>query len=248
MAKHRYSETTPSNILLISDILGFCLSVIPFTLAYTTVIYCAVNLWENKAYFFLFMVISPYLISLHLIANLFILRQFFPKVKPGKFRVGFNLGFLAWSLNFCFNRSIDFSGLKRFIFANNILRYMYLKAMGASIPFKINISTGVDFADLPLISIGEGCTLAEGSFYCAHTFTGELLMLNPVKVGPNVFLGMDVTVGPGTEIGEKSWIGSKNIFIHDKIPSQSLIPNFAWDRGNPERMEKTEVRLGNIKS
>ncbi len=120
--------------------------------------------------------------------------------------------------------------------------------MGAQVPFQMNGSMGIDFVDLPLISIGHGSTVAEGVFMSAHSFTGNLLILSPVRIGDNVFLGLDVTVGPGTEIGSNSWVGSRNSFINDKIPPESFFPNFAWDRGNPERLEKSEVRIGTLES
>lgn len=165
-------------------------------------------------------------------------------MRHGVFRIGATKGFLAWYLNFFMNRAITLSGLKKFMFTNLILRFLYLRAMGAKISFQITGSMGIDFTDLPLIEVGKGTTLSEGVTLSAHTFTGESLLLSQVKIGENVFMGMDVVAGPGTHIGNGSWIGARNTFISEKIPAGSFFPNSAWPNGNPSKNQKSEIRLG----
>jgi len=242
MAK-RQSDSTPIPLLLASDFFGFLLSLLPVTLTYFLT-------WKffseiaSTAFFIPLLLVAPWVACLIFILIVGSVRMLFPQMKPGSYRVGLNAGFVSWSLNFYLNRAIEISGLRRFIFTNNILRFSYLRVMGTKVHFRMNGSMGIDLMDLPLLEIGEGSTLTEGVMVSAHSFTGQILVLSRTRIGENVFLGTGVTLGPGTDIGSRSWIGARNIFLADKIPPDSNIPNFVWDRGNPAKIEKAVVKLG----
>lgn len=242
--KQRVSQSIPVPMMLASDLFGFFFTILPVTGTYLSLFFIGKELWDTPIAFSLFIVFSLYIACFILFLNLFILRLFIPKVRPGVYRIGANRGFLAWYLNFFANRALTLSGLKRIVFTNSILRFLYTRVMGGKISFQTTSSMGVDFVDLPLIEVGSGTTMSEGVTLSAHSFTGESLFLSSVKIGKNVFLGMDVVAGPGTTIGDDSWIGGRNTFIADKIPAGSLFPNHAWSQGNPKKAEKTEIRLG----
>lgn len=244
MSLRKASEAPPPGLLLLSDVLGLLLSTLPTGLTLLVLFEVGKTLWSTAEIFWLFLLTIPWTASLILITVVTVIRLLLPRLKPGRFKVGANRGFFAWYTNFLLNRALLLSGLKNFIFASAVLRYLYLRGMGAKVPFRMNTSMGIDFIDLPLITIGENVTLAEKTYISCHSFTGSLLFVSPVVIGPSVFIGLDVTIGPGTEIGANSWIGSMNAFLGDKIPADSYFTIGVWDRGNPARVEKAQARMG----
>ena len=87
-----------------------------------------------------------------------------------------------------------------------------------------------------LIEIGDNVTFAGGGCVLAHdASTGRSLgctKLGRVKIGNRVFVGANVTVLPGVEIGDDVVIGAGSVVTHD-IPSGSVAA------GNPARVIST---------
>ena len=242
------SQTLPLWMMLVSDFMGFIFSIIPVTGTYATLLYIGHSLYPNLLCLLVYILLLPYIGCLTLIIWLVVIKLPLPKMRPGVFRTGPNKGFIAWYCNFLMARALTLSGLSKFMMANSVLRFLYLRGMGAKVPYQMTGSMGISITDFPLIEVGTGSTLSENVLLAAHTFTGESVFLAPVKIGKNVFLGMDVVAGPGTQIGEGSWIGGRNTFMMDKIPAGSMFPNHVWERGNPQKLEKSEARLGPLKT
>lgn len=233
MAKRRKSDTGPVPLLIMSDLLTVLLAWVPVIAAYFLTVKFVIWSFADPSREWL-AVASPLVLILSLISILFLFRLLLPRPRKGAYRLTVNRGTLAWACHFQLNRAILLSGLRAWIFTSNVLRFLYLRAMGARIAFRINGSSGIDFVDLPLIEIGEGSTLAEGVVISCHSFTGETLIIDPVRVGKHVFLGMDVVLGPGTEIGDRSWIGTGNKMMGANLPAGTLLKNFEWSHGEPK--------------
>lgn len=233
MEKKPKSGSVPIPMMVFADFLGFLLSVLPVSGTWAILFYLGRELYGEWC-FIAFVLLLPWLACLVLTALIFCIRLCFPRLRPGVYAMGANAGFLAWILNFYISRAVILSGLKSFVYANNVLRFLYFRAMGAKIAFQNTCSLGVDVRDLPLIEMGPGCTCSEGVRISGHTFTGEKLWAGAVKIEANVFLGMDVVIGPGTTIGQGSWIGTGNKFLKNKIAPETKIDNFEWEKGRPE--------------
>jgi acetyltransferase-like isoleucine patch superfamily enzyme len=85
--------------------------------------------------------------------------------------------------------------------------------------------TTIDSLHPGLIEIGDNCNIAGGVRLLAHdsgpTVFGKPMKVGPIKIHDNVFIGMDVVVLPGVEIGPDAVVGANAVVTHD-IPPNSI--------------------------
>ena len=130
-------------------------------------------------------------------------------------------------------------GINNLIAAFSISKFLYWRALGAKVSFRISSSLTADLVDMPLITIGAGSTLTDNVALSCHSFRGDRLWLDSVVIGKNVFLGKDSVIGLGTKIGDNSFVGIGNMLWRIKLPAGSRIENFEKQYG-----PKTETDAG----
>jgi acetyltransferase-like isoleucine patch superfamily enzyme len=204
--------------------------------------------WAGMILLFRFFWDSPYLgliAVFDLLLGLFLFifcvfsfRLILPKLKPGVYPLGFNRGMVAWSCHLALSRAAEVSGFKSLIHCFYLFKFLYWRACGARIGYRINSSINVAFVDLPLIQIGNDSTISDGVLIAGHTFVGNRILIGPVEVGQGVFIGANTLIGPKSKIGDGAWVGSHNKIFRDRILNHSKLEDAEWEKGNPKRHTK----------
>ncbi len=121
----------------------------------------------------------------------------------------------------------------------------YLRKLGVDISDNpgdcwISPTIFLDSAGYEMISIGNDCTISFDVAILVHDYSintafravgepdGEKhrLIMRPVRIGDNCFIGARVTILPGATIGDNCIVGSGSV-VRGKIPSGSIVS------GNP---------------
>ncbi len=166
------------------------------------------------------------------------LRMLLPKLIPGVYPAGFNRGFLSWHLHFALARAANLAMLTPLIQLFFWTKYLYWKAMGANIPYKVNASIDVKFTEFSLITIGANSIIASEVTISCHAWDGDKLILAPVKIGQSVFVGPRTQIGLNSEIRNNVWIGHGNFITNQIILERAHIGNFEWRHDNPNKVDK----------
>ncbi|MEZ0369156.1 MAG: DapH/DapD/GlmU-related protein [Candidatus Sericytochromatia bacterium] len=137
-----------------------------------------------------------------------ILNLLLPNMKEGYYASPLSKGFYLWIAYLALNRMICLMPIKNIVLYSSVLRWLAFRALGARLAYASSISADVDFVDLPLIEIGEGCVIGAYSMLTGHYLNKGNLYLGHIKIGKRVNLGGYCRIGPGVEIGDDSWIGA----------------------------------------
>lgn len=231
--KNRTATGMPAPTLVLIDLVSFILSAGPGLIAWAVTVLLVRSVWESP-YLFFYLLLTPFPLVISFLFVLLLFRVLCPRLKRGVFPMTINAGLLAWYCNLALSRAAEVSGLRPFLNIFYITKFLHWRALGMKIPFGVNSSIGVSFVDLPMITVGKGCTISEGVHIACHTFVGDRLFVSQVTIGDNVFIGMNCILGPKTRIGDRAWIGMNNL-IADGIAADAKLDNFAWEHGNPAR-------------
>ncbi len=199
---------------------------------FTTIAFLRV-IWENP-YFYLWLLLLPSVVIFSFLLITLMMRLSLPKVKAGVFPIGISKGFLAWLLTLYLGHGVRIAGLQPLFSAFYGLKYLYWKAMGANIAYGINSSIFTNFADYPMLTIKSGCSIGAFSLISCHTFVGNKVLVGPVTIEKNVYVGLDVIIGPRTTIGEGAWIGAGNRLLQDTVAPNAKVENFEWEHFSPK--------------
>jgi putative colanic acid biosynthesis acetyltransferase WcaF len=100
------------------------------------------------------------------------------------------------------------------------------------------IGPGVVVYNLAEITIRRGANISQDCHLCAGTHDymrwSMPLEARPIVVGENAWLGADIFVGPGVNIGELSVVGARSVVVKD-VPSRTV------SAGNPCRVLKERM-------
>jgi len=120
---------------------------------------------------------------------------------------------------------------KLYDYISGYLRIKYLSAYGIKIGRDTFISPKAYFdkAKPNMISVGDNCMITRGCMILCHSdakMGGKRKLwgnreYGKVKIGNNVFLGVDTVVMPGVTIGDNVIIGAKSLVLKD-IPSNCV--------------------------
>lgn len=129
-----------------------------------------------------------------------------------------------------------FSYLDRDIYMK--LYSAYLQKIGIrlnGIPRYIHPSVYFDGKGYDIISLGDRLVVSFGTVFLCHDYSiacgfralgddlsQEAFFLKPITIGNNVFIGCNVTILPGTTIGDDCIIGSGSV-VKGFIPSGSVV-------------------------
>lgn len=115
------------------------------------------------------------------------------------------------------------------------LRVKFYKWGGVSIKGRCFIGSHVHFDGIypNLIEIGEGCIITSGTHILTHFFNtnDRNFYAGKVRIGNNVFIGMNTLIVNSVDIGDNAVIGAGSIVNRD-IPAGEV-----W-AGNPARIIK----------
>ncbi len=151
------------------------------------------------------------------------------KSPPGRHSL-YSLNAIRWS---AYNALIL---LVRFTFMNflkptPLLNFFY-RRMGARIGRRVYINTSI-VADCNLLEIGDHTVIGGEATVIAHSGEGEELIVEPVKIGRRVTIGLNAIVMPGVTIGDGAIIAANSVVPKGK----SIPPGTVWG-GVPVRQIK----------
>jgi acetyltransferase-like isoleucine patch superfamily enzyme len=183
---------------------------------------------------------APFILVFGFILIIFIIRLLLPSLKKGVFPIGMNMGFMGWLTHSMLTRSARVFGIHYLIHSVSFFRWLYWRALGAKVSYKISTSYKITLHDIALIELAEGIILAEDTEISGHLVRGDRVLVAPVKIGKNTFVGRSTYIGPRTTIGENCWIGMNNTVTGEILPAGTKIANHAWEKGNPKRQASTD--------
>ncbi|KTD62302.1 DapH/DapD/GlmU-related protein [Legionella shakespearei] len=201
-------------MLILIDLISVFLSLMPSVAAISLT---GLFIYHGYATTWLVLPLAPFVLFLSFIAIIFLIRMCLPRLKPGRYRRKLNKMTVAWFCHFSLSRAAKITGFLYIIQSFNVLKYLYWRAMGSKVSFQIMNSFDIDFADYPLISIGKNVTMGSRVTITCHSDVGSLLFLSPVVIEDDVFIGMSVTIGPGTTIKKGAWIGYGNDLVNQTV-------------------------------
>ncbi len=224
----RKSNAPPPAALVILDVLAALFTIGPGLAAWTATV---LFVWRDPSVARLFA--SPVVLLATFFVTLLALRLIAPPLKKGIYPVGLNRGMVGWYASRSLARASSAAGLDALVQSTYLTRFLHWRALGANIAYGVNAARDVMLMDLPMLTIGTGTTLSFGVRLSAHTFVGDRLMVAPVSIGSNVFLGMDTVVGPTSTIGDGAWLGMATKVLGKNVAAGTKIDNFAWSEGSP---------------
>ena len=210
---------------LVVDCLIVLLCYVPFISA-SCMTFACINFFSNP-YFKIFIV--PFLIQIFFVISIYIFRLILPKLKAGVFPMNFNLGFLTWLAHSMLTRSARSFGIHYLLHSTALMRWMYWRALGAQVPYNMGNSYKVTIHDAQLISIGENSILAEDVEISCHLVRGDKILVAPVRIGTDVFVGRNTYIGPRTRIGNHAWIGMNNNLTKATVADNAVIKSVGKD-------------------
>lgn len=157
-------------------------------------------------------------------AMVLIVRLLLPRLVPGTYPFPNSPQGLAWALHFALQRIANFALWHRLIFSFTSLRFLMLRALGAKVAFRMQTSNDAMQVDPSLITVGEGAMLAAGTLLACHFVENDHLMLAPVTVGAGAQIMGNVTLSPGTRVGENSVVspGAK-LLPHAEVGADAFV-------------------------
>lgn len=223
---------------IVSDLAGYLLTIGPTITGICSVVFTCREIYDRLG-LILAVSILPMIYTVAFIFTVFVFRLALPRLRPGKYPIGFNRDFLAWSMHMGLNRSIEILGFRNFIFNFNSTKFLYWRALGAKVSYSITSSLSADLCDHQLLEIGEHCKITSDVLISAHTFFNEQLILEPVRLHRNVYIGMNTTVFSGCEIGDDCYVGSHNLLFRNNLAPKTTVKNYEWQQGSPKDVRKS---------
>ncbi len=204
--------------------------------------YCAIvfvrSIWDS-AFFYGWLALFPLVVIATFLSITLLMRLSLPKLKPGVYPIGTSPQFLTWMATLYLGHGVRIAGLQPLFSAFYGLKYLYWRAMGANIAYGINSSIFANFSDYPMLTIGRGCTISAFTLISGHTFVGNKVLIAPVNIGSNVYIGYETAISAKTTIGNGAWIGAGNRLLQDKVEANTRIENFEWQHTSPKNSKKT---------
>lgn len=87
------------------------------------------------------------------------------------------------------------------------------------------VGRNVHIYNLGPVALERGATISQNCHLCAgshdYRFWSMPLVVAPIVIGENAWLGADVFVGPGVTIGELSVVGARSVVVRD-LPARKI--------------------------
>jgi len=104
--------------------------------------------------------------------------------------------------------------------ANNLLRTLFYRGMGARVDWTLLTGQGVKLTEPWLVTIGHNVTLGDGAHITAHKVEGNVVVLEEIQIGKETVVGAGAIVFPGCQIGDNVTVGAKST-----VSQRSVIPD-----------------------
>ncbi len=236
------SDVAPSTRLLL-DLVGVPLTLGPGLMAWGSLA-AALLLSEEPRARIAWLLVAPLWVPAVFLSCLAALRVVLPRLEAGVHPLVLSRPIVAWYAHLALNRAPDVACLRLPLNAFFLSRHLLWRALGARTAFGVSTSLSCVWTDWPLIEIGPGSLFGGNVTLSCHAVLGDTLVLAPIRIGSGVFVGMNCTLGPGTTLGDRSWVGFGNNMYGDELPAGSRVEAQEWLHGSPARRDRVSGRTG----
>jgi non-ribosomal peptide synthetase-like protein len=151
------------------------------------------------------------------------------RVKPGRYPL-WSFYYFRWWLVSCF-QPLAWAEM----FSGTPLMALYWRAMGAKIGRNVTLSTSLCGA-FDVVSIGDGSSVGLETQILGYRVEDGHLVIGPVEIGENCFVGMHCSLGLGTKMGDGARIDDMSL-----LPDQTIMEPGEGRRGSPARSADVSV-------
>lgn len=164
--------------------------------------------------FFVSLSLMIFIFLLSLIAYFALLSRLIPKPKAGKYPFPFHKESVLWGLHFSLQRVAMLPPWRNVFMSFNTLKFLFLKSLGAKIPFQIWTSSNIELAEIYMISLGKNALLGSRAEINCHFIRDNHLILAPTCIEEDAQILIDTVLGPACRIGKKSVLGPCSKMIY----------------------------------
>jgi non-ribosomal peptide synthetase-like protein len=151
------------------------------------------------------------------------------RLKPGRYPLWSFYYFRWWLVN-CF-QPLGWAEM----FSGTPLMSLYWRAMGAKIGRDVTLSTSLCGA-FDMVSIGQGSSVGLESQILGYRVEDGYLIIGPVEIGENCFVGMHCSLGLGTKIEDGARLDDMS-----SLPDGTVMKRGEGRRGSPARLADVGV-------
>ncbi len=153
-----------------------------------------------------------------------LVRGLLPALQPGRYPFPGHPQSRAWMAHFALMRVMSLPFWSRLVFAVGSLRWLWFKALGARAAYDMRTAIDVTVTDPSLIEVGKGSMLAAGTFLTGHFIENDQLLLATVRIGKGAQLHGEVTLAPGTQVGDDAVVGpGTKLLPHAQIGAEAHV-------------------------
>lgn len=145
------------------------------------------------------------------------------RVKPGRYPV-WGFYYFRWWLVKCF-QPLSWAEM----FSGTPLMSLYWRAMGAKVGRDVTLSTAL-CGVFDVVSIGKGTSIGLETQILGYRVEDGYLVIAPVEIGANCFVGMHCTFGLDTEMGDGARLDDMSF-----LPDGTVMMRDEGRRGSPAR-------------
>lgn len=135
-------------------------------------------------------------------------RAFTARIEDGVYAFPSHPVSKAWAVHLLIARLPQFLGVRPFFMGSNVLRWFYLRALGARASFRIQTSSDLYVYDAPMVEIQEEVMIGGTSGIAAHYIENGKITLARVVIGRGSQLMTGILLGPGSKLGEQVKLAS----------------------------------------
>lgn len=129
-----------------------------------------------------------------------LLDRLVPAVPEGRHPLG-SRAFLLWGIHLVLYRALRIPPCNWLIRYSNVLRWIWLRGLGADAAFTAQLSGDVNVLDHRPLTLGAGCVIGSECIITTHMIVHGELVAERVTVGERALVGARSTLGPGSAIG-----------------------------------------------
>jgi acetyltransferase-like isoleucine patch superfamily enzyme len=146
----------------------------------------------------------------------FAVRVCLPRLRPGRYAMSHLQG-LVWGAHFALQRIASLPAWKFLAFGTYTTRYLWLRALGARVPYALNTASDTQILDAQLHTIGAGAMVAAGCVLGGHLVEDGHLRLGSIVIGKGAQILEGAKIGPDVTVGEDAVVGAESRIPHDVV-------------------------------
>lgn len=124
---------------------------------------------------------------------------------------------LRWMIADRFVKMMYRSPFRPLVMENGLLRYLYLRGMGASIDTSFLMGNLAKLPEPWAVRLGSNVVLGDNAVLSGHKVEGNVVTLDTIEIGDRVVIGAGSIVFPGTRIGAGATVGANSVVARGTV-------------------------------